>query len=122
MRFKPLTQEQQEIFKKLYLEGYSASMIYEKLGYPYKPEYQQRYSALLRAYRIRLGLPMRGFRVKPKFYRVPQPKITDEMERKHRIKQLEKMIPKWENRVALWKQELASFSVNKTIKNQGDLK
>lgn len=113
MRFKPLTKEQQETFKELYLAGYSGSLIYEKLGYPYNTNCTQRYSALMRSYRIKLGLPRRVNSqeqvMKPKFYRFPQPKITTEQRKQERIQKLENMIPRQERKLNAWKTELTKL-------------
>lgn len=105
-KFRPLTKEQRERFKQLYVEGYSFSLIFEMLGC-YDPDDRgsSKYERLGRAYRKRLGLQPRG-NVKPIFYRG---KVTPELLVNRRIRNLNRMIPQQEKRLTDWKAELASL-------------
>jgi hypothetical protein len=106
MRFKPLSKDQRERFKELYLAGYSFSLIFEKLGcYDADDRGSGKYEVLGRAYRKRLGLQPRG-NVKPKFYRG---QVTAELIVNRRIGKLKKMIPEQEKRLTDWKAELVSL-------------
>jgi hypothetical protein len=106
MRSKPLSKDQRERFKELYLAGYSFSLIFEKLGcYNADERSSGKYERLGRAYRKRLGLQPRG-NVKPKFYRG---KVTAELLVDRRVKKLKRLIPEQEKKLADWKAELASL-------------
>jgi hypothetical protein len=106
MRSKPLSKDQRERFKELYLAGYSFSLIFEMLGcYVHEDRFSGKYERLGGAYRKRLGLQPRG-NVKPKFYRG---QVTAELIVNRRIGKLKKMIPEQEKRLTEWKAELVSL-------------
>lgn len=110
---KPLTKQQKEQFKELYLQGYSASLIFEKLGYPYSPELQNKYQQLMRAYRIRLNLPLRGSGSVPKFKRLAFDKAElSKLKRQQEIKRLKRQIASWTIRIEDWKRLLQTLEAD----------
>jgi hypothetical protein len=106
---KPLTCEQRKQFKELYLQGYSASLIFEKLGFPYDVNDTFKYNQRMRYYRVSLGLPKRGLNSKPKFTRH---KVADKNAvTMQRIEQLNKSIDYWQSKIAKWKHELRKLAL-----------
>ena len=97
----------EKIFTKYYLQDYSASLIFEKLGIIY-PQYKTHLAnSRMRQWRIKLGLPARGVGYKPKYHR-PSNKVKEELKVKRAKKRLQKlpaMIQRARTKILLWQEE-----------------
>jgi hypothetical protein len=107
MNAKPLTIEQKEIFKTLYLQGYSASLIFENLGFPYNVNDSHKYNQRMRYYRVKLKLPIRGIGSKPQISR--HHVANKILKREKRIEQIRLSLLHWETKIKDLKQELSQL-------------
>jgi hypothetical protein len=108
---KCLDQNQIKRFKKLYQKGYSASLIFEKLGQPYPKHKYYLANSRMRSYRIKLALPMRGIN-KSGRRRYPQPRISEATRIQQRMSELKQMIPGQQKKLQGWTDELARLEVH----------
>jgi hypothetical protein len=104
MRVKPLTEDQQKHFIDLYLQGYSASLIFERLGFPYDVNDSFAYNQRMRYYRVKLNLPSRGVGFIPKHTR--HKTVKSDVKRKRRIETLVYSICYWNAKIDQWRKEL----------------
>jgi predicted DNA-binding protein YlxM (UPF0122 family) len=103
---KKLTKAQEELFKKYYLEDYSGSLIFEKIGQPYKRHELTQVTSRMRVYRIKLGLPKRGIGHQPTHRKYPIPKTTRSKRIKKRIQRIWQLIDRTENKLEKYNSEL----------------
>ena len=106
---KTLTKEQIELFKKYYLEDYSASLIFEKLGQPYTSHERTHVQARIRSYRIKLELPPRGIGHQPKYRKYPQPKTTEKERLEKRLTKIASMIQNASYKIKQWQKEMETI-------------
>lgn len=101
---KGLNEKQLAKFKELYLQGYSASLIFRKLGFQKATNFQT-VSQRMSYYRNKLNLPLRGMGFRSPFQ--CRPPLIDIIERKkRRVLKLERKISRWEIRLSSWKNDL----------------
>ena len=113
-QYKKLTNEQQEQFKELYLEGYSATRIFEQLGQYYEKGKSASAGSRMGYYRKKLGLPYREINVlerrrdkKYTRYFVLEDDETTRQKKKaiKRIEKIKKNINNTKKRINKWRKE-----------------
>lgn len=102
-----LSKEQQERFRQLYLQGYSAPLIFEKLGFPPAVGWNEsaRYTFLARRYRKKLGLNVRERKTIIGKHWCP-PEETKRKRDIARIVKLKNSIMLAEAKIDKWKKEI----------------
>ena len=102
---KALTEEEEKKFKELYLEGYSATLIFEMLGQPYPKGNSARANGRMRTYRIKLGLNPRGMFSKPKYAQNRFKSDAEKITLQKRYKKIPIMIQNARKKIETWREE-----------------
>ena len=101
MRKLKLTKKQEERFKELYLQDYSASLIFEELGQPY--DNFSKASSRMAYLRDKFGLPKRGCQHKPKHKKHGKMRSKESILK--RLNKISYMIQNGRKKILLWQEE-----------------